>query len=267
VSEINAFLASAALALVVCLVISALQFAGVISVTVARLCLFAAWVIAVIGVCGSLQNAPSKHLVIAAVATGAPLGLALIGLERWISRKASSEPTKPKLKGEIICADINPNLTAKFSDTVYDCFLIVTLKVHGENAVPTMVSRWELDLLWEGIEHPGTRENLEGYCYKRDYAHPAEGKTNFETQWIPLKEFPNDEEITNTNYKVGSVRFSVRSFPLSGVENGRLRKSVTLRLQALDNTGYPHLIYEDTTWGLSGCGEIEKDPDNKFLFA
>jgi hypothetical protein len=101
VSEIHVFIVSAALALFIALVTSALQIAGVISVNVARLLLVGAWAVAVLGVCGSLQNAPAKHLLIAAVATGIPVGIGLIVLERWITRKVSTKAAANKSGDEI----------------------------------------------------------------------------------------------------------------------------------------------------------------------
>lgn len=83
--EINTFLASAVFGLFVCLLVTALQFTGIINMNLARICLFAAWLVAVVGVCGSLEHAPVRHLGIAAILTGIPLGVVLIVVERWIT--------------------------------------------------------------------------------------------------------------------------------------------------------------------------------------
>ena len=99
--EINLFLGGAILALFITLVTSALQIGGVINVNAARLLLTAAWVIAVLGVCGSMQNAPAKHLAIAAAVVGLPLFAALFALERWMSRTVSAKDVARKPTDEI----------------------------------------------------------------------------------------------------------------------------------------------------------------------
>lgn len=99
--EINLFLGGAILALFITLVTSALQIGGVINVNAARLLLTAAWVIAVLGVCGSMQNAPAKHLAIAAAVVGLPLFAALLALERWMSRTVSAKDVARKPTDEI----------------------------------------------------------------------------------------------------------------------------------------------------------------------
>jgi hypothetical protein len=95
VSDLNILIGSAAFALFVGLLTSALQLAGVISVNVARVLLTAAWAVAVLGVCGSMQNAPAKDLLLAAVVTGIPVGIGLIVVERWMTRKVSPKASKP----------------------------------------------------------------------------------------------------------------------------------------------------------------------------
>jgi hypothetical protein len=84
--EIDGFLGGAIFAVVLALVVAALQIAGVINMNLARLLLVAAWFVAVVGVTASLHNAPAKHVAIAAAVTGIPLGAFLIILERWIVR-------------------------------------------------------------------------------------------------------------------------------------------------------------------------------------
>ncbi len=107
-SEINGFLASAVLALFLGLFTSALQLGGVISVNLARVLLFAAWAVAVVGASSSLNNAPPEHRAITAAIIGIPIGLALILTERWIVNKRRNVPlvqttAEKRLEPNIIC--------------------------------------------------------------------------------------------------------------------------------------------------------------------
>jgi hypothetical protein len=86
-SEINVFLGGAILALFITLITNALQIYGVINVSLARALLTLAWIVAIVGVLGSMHNAPAKHLLIAGIVTGLPVGLGLIALERWAVSK------------------------------------------------------------------------------------------------------------------------------------------------------------------------------------
>jgi hypothetical protein len=164
-----------------------------------------------------------------------------------------------RLTGKIICLDVTPQLNTK-SESAYDVFLIALLRVVNESPTPTMISRWQLDLIWKGVEHPSVRGRLDGYRRKRDFKHPKPGawETEVETQWLPLDGFPDNEEINNTNYKAGTVRFSVGSFPIDAIKSERLDQDVVLRIQVIDSKDNPHLIYEGTTWGLSSCGTIRR---------
>jgi hypothetical protein len=251
VSEINVFLGGAILALFITLVTSALQIAGVISVNVARILLVTAWAVAVLGVCSSMQNAPAKHLAIAALITGAPVGLALISLERWITKHGGP---KPKLIGHIICLESDPHLDRKDCD--YDCF--VTLSVEVTNAgTPTAVSTFSLDMLWDKESHPGTSEPLDGYYVQTWGREPGDEQSKHAITTTALTAFPYGEEVTKTNYKRGWVRFSFGSLPPDMVESGHLVKGVIIELTAFDSKRDPHVIYKGTD-RLSGCGKIAR---------
>jgi len=103
-SEIHIFLGGAILALFITLVTNALQIYGVINVSLARALLALAWIVAIVGVLGSMHNAPAKHLLIAGIVTGLPVGLGLIALERWAVSK-----TKPKtVESETALVTSNP---------------------------------------------------------------------------------------------------------------------------------------------------------------
>jgi|GEM_PF-6547007 len=159
-----------------------------------------------------------------------------------------------KLHGEIICQEITSVLNAK--DKYYDCFLILQVRLKNDGA-PTMTSRWQLDMYWQGVEYPSVRQPVSGYYVKRPTKHADEPQMLFESR--PLTEFPNNEEITNANYKIGWLHFSVGTLPLSAIGDFQhLHKDVILKLQAFDSKDRAHLIYEDSSEGLSGCGRIER---------
>ena len=166
----------------------------------------------------------------------------------------ASEDSKG-LSGRIICRDVALVLNA--DDNIYDCFLILSVKVTNDG-VPTMVSRWQLDLFWEGVEYPSVRHTVDGYYVKYPSSHADDPGTRLQPR--PLTEFPNDEEITTVNYKTGWLRFKVGTFPVEAVDRQwqRLRKEVSLKLQAFDSKDHPHPIYEGSIEGLSGCGTIER---------
>jgi hypothetical protein len=253
VPEVNAFLASAILALVIGLVTSALQIAGIVSVNVARVCLFAAWMIAIIGVCGSMEHAPARHLVIAAIVTGVPLAISFVVLERWISHRIG----KPKLYGEIICIEDETHFDQRDND--YDCFITLCVEVRNSET-PTAVTTFSLDLWWRGQDHPGTHEPLDGYVVQT-YGREPDPRIRRVIRNTPLKDFPCGEEITKTNYKNGWVRFSFGALPPEMVDGDQLAKDVVIELAALDNQRKPHPIFKGTLYKspverMAGCGKI-----------
>lgn len=255
-AEVNAFFASAIAALVIGLVTSALQIAGIISVNVARLCLFAAWAIAVVGVCGSMENAPARHLAIAATVTGIPLGLGFVALERWITKHSG----RPKLYGEIICIEDDVRLDQIDND--HDCFITLCVEVRN-SATPTSITTFSLDLWLGEQDHPGTHEPVDGYYVQTYGREPGEERSKHAVRMDPLKAFPCGEEITNTNYKNGWLRFSFGSLPLEMVRGDHLAKEVLIHLVALDNQRKPHTIYKGTlfkgpTERMAGCGKIAR---------
>lgn len=71
------------------LVFQALELRGVIDAKAARWCLFAAWCVAVVGIAGSLENAPARHRLLAGGLTAVLLGAVLVLLDRWTSRRAA----------------------------------------------------------------------------------------------------------------------------------------------------------------------------------
>lgn len=256
-SDINVFLGGAILALFLTLITSALQIAGVISVNIARLLLFTAWLVAVIGVCGSMENAPARHLALAATVTGIPLGLSLIVLERWISSTG-----KPRLNGNIICLEVDPRLHTKDND--YDCFITLCVKVRNKGT-PTAVDTFSLDLWWEGVDHPGLDEPLDGYVVETVGREPGDwGEPKRKTRTTPLYGFPMSQEITTTS-ETGWLRFSFGSLPPEMVDRGMLARAVILELTVKDSQETSHTIYKGTLYDgvvsrLAGCGKIVKYP-------
>lgn len=98
---------------------------------------------------------------------------------------------------------------------------------------------------------------LDGYHVQTRYRQPGKSGTTFEPRWEPLFAFPCDQEITNSNYARGWLRFSVGSMPSATVKDDHLHQEVLMRLIAFDSRGDPHLIYEGSTQ-LAGCGRISK---------
>jgi hypothetical protein len=159
------------------------------------------------------------------------------------------------LSGRIICRDVA--LVLKADDHIYDCFLILLVKVTNDGS-RTMASRWQLDLFWDGVEYPSVRHSVDGYFVKYPSSHADDPEIRLQPR--PLTEFPNDQEITTANYKTGWLRFKVGAFPVEAIDPQwqRLRKEVVLKLQAFDSKDNSHLIYEGSTEELSGCGTIER---------
>jgi len=154
------------------------------------------------------------------------------------------------LSGRIICRDVA--LVLKADDHIYDCFLILLVKVTNDGS-PTMASRWQLDLFWDGAEYPSVRHSVDGYFVKYPSSHADDPEIRLQPR--PLTEFPNDQDITTANYKTGWLRFKVGAFPVEAIDPQwqRLRKEVDLKLQAFDSKDNSHLIYEGSTEELSGC--------------
>lgn len=215
----------------------------------AFLCVLAGWTIV-------LLNEPAitqvkLHPKLAIGSTVAVIGVSLLLVR---SKLFDSPSDRVRLSGRIICREAALVLNAK--EKFYDCFFVMQLKVTNDG-LPTMVSRWQLDLYWEGVEYPSVRQSIAGYHVKVPSSHANGSEINFEMR--PLTEFPNNEEITTANYKIGWVRCKVGALPANAVGNfQRLRREVVLKLQAFDSKDRPHLIYEGSIEDLSGCGTIER---------
>jgi hypothetical protein len=93
-SDILAFLSHPLFALFFACVICALQISGVITVKLARLFLFAAWLVAVIGTSTMLNNAPLGHRAIVAGLVGIPTALLLFFVERLITKTVKKRESK-----------------------------------------------------------------------------------------------------------------------------------------------------------------------------
>jgi len=89
--ELNAFLVSAALALVVSFILAAPSFSGIVHIKLTRVALLCAWIASILGVCGAMNNAPLRHLLIAGAVLGIPLAALMIAFERWIARQVTNQ--------------------------------------------------------------------------------------------------------------------------------------------------------------------------------
>jgi len=163
-------------------------------------------------------------------------------------------PLDAGLYGKIICREIKLVLNAK--DEHYTCFFILQVRLSNDGP-PAMVTHWQFDLYWQGVEYPSVRQPVADYYVKRPIKHADDPSITFEKR--PLIEFPADEEITSANQKLGWLHFSVGAIPIDAVSDfGHLHKDFTLKLQVFDNKEAGHVIYEGPNEGLSGCGTIER---------
>jgi TM2 domain-containing membrane protein YozV len=160
---------------------------------------------------------------------------------------------KPELIGVIECleVDLHPNVR----DEDYDCFLTFSLTMRNNSAAATMVSRFDLELLWGDESYVSIDEPLDGLNVETRSRQRDELGTVFEPRLVPLTAFPYDKEITNSNYVRGWLRFSVGSMPPATVKSNSLLEEIKLKLVAFDSRREPHLIYEGTT-RMAGCGKI-----------
>jgi hypothetical protein len=101
------------------ILIAAFQLAGIINVTLARTLLVIAWIVAVGFASASLNEAPLKHRAIAAAFVGIPFGVALILIERWITRKVRSEENKPPITQTGEPEKLAPNIVCLNHDDLY----------------------------------------------------------------------------------------------------------------------------------------------------
>ena len=120
--EIYWFLGCGVLALFISLVTSALQIMGYIHVNAARIMLFLAWLIAVVGASAALVDAPLRHRAIAALLVGIPLGIVLSALERHavkrvreLERSAGQSGSTPKTIKPVTVTDEERRLFEAFN--------------------------------------------------------------------------------------------------------------------------------------------------------
>ncbi len=93
-SDILTFLSHPIFALFFACVICALQISGAITVKLARLFLFVAWLVAVIGTSTMLNNAPLQHRAIVGGLVGIPAALLLFFVERLITKTVKKREGK-----------------------------------------------------------------------------------------------------------------------------------------------------------------------------
>lgn len=173
----------------------------------------------------------------------------------------SKRQERPRLTGEIICLEADPRLDTKDAD--YDCFVTLCVKVRNRGT-PTAVDTFSLNLWWEGVDHPGTSEPLDGYVVETYGREPGEGRSKHVVRPEPLYEFPVGQEITTTS-KTGWRRFSFGSLPPEMVRTSDLAKNVVIELIAVDSQGDPHTVHKGKLYDgverlIGGCGKIVKYP-------
>jgi hypothetical protein len=188
------------------------------------------------------------------------IGAAVVSFLFYLALTAHSKRReRPKLYGEIICIEDDVRLDRVDGD--YDCFITLCVEVRN-SATPTSIPTFSLDLWLGEQDHPGTHEPLDGYYVQTWGREPGDERSKHKIRTNPLKDFPCGEEITDTNYKNGWLRFSFGSLPPEMVRGGdHLAKEVIVHLVALDNQRKPHTIYKGTLFKgpverMAGCGKI-----------
>jgi phosphoribosylcarboxyaminoimidazole (NCAIR) mutase len=133
-------------------------------------------------------------------------------------------------------------------DHAYDCFITLHLSITNNSVQAGPVSGFELQASFKGEQYTGTETSVEGYFVRRRTVRPAWGGdpiNKYRYKWKPLEPFPLNEEITNTNYKAGWIRFYLGTFaPENKALAGDPRNLLELRLTALDHRREPHTVLE-----------------------
>jgi hypothetical protein len=183
-SEVNTFLASGILGVVLCLIFQGLEFRGVIDVKAARWCLFAAWCVAVIGAAGSLENAPVRHRLIAASLIAFPLGAVLVLVDRWASRKVASKvlataeplPNLQFIRTEIQHVDFFENIPRRIN-TARQSHEITAVAVFGneQNTQESAVADTEALVATISFDDPG-RSHVDRGCWLSAKSHVVDLK-------------------------------------------------------------------------------------------
>jgi hypothetical protein len=229
--------------------------------------------LAIVGLCVTFFVLALKHVI------QAPAQIDNILRTQLAQRQAEllaerAQNAVPQLTGEIICLEDNARLDK--IDRDYDCFVTLCVKIRSRGT-PTAVDTFSLNLWWDGVDHPGTTEPIDGYYQETWGRDPGDERSRHATRAKPLTEFPIGEEITTTS-KTGWRRFSFGSLPpemIEGghqaVESGHLAKPVIVELVAHDSQGNLHTIYNETMYDgvsrlIGGCGKIKLESADEFLF-
>lgn len=174
----------------------------------------------------------------------------------------SKRSERPNLTGEIICLEMDPRLDTKDND--YDCFITLCVKVRNKGT-PTAVDTFSLNLWWQGVDHQGLDEPLDGYVVETVGREPGDwGEPRRKTRTTPLYGFPMSQEITTTS-ETGWLRFSFGALPPEMIDRGHLARAVIIELTIKDSQETSHTIYKGTLYDgvvsrLAGCGKIVKYP-------
>ena len=178
-----------------------------------------------------------------------------LGSTKLLLQQEQARNAKPQLTGDIECLeiDLHPNI----KDNDYDCFLTFPLTLRNGSAAATMVSHFELELVFKDQPYVSIDEPVDGFYVETRHRQPGKSGTTFEPHPEPLTAFPYDKQITNIGHLKGWLRFSVGSMPPDAVARGYLLDEVVLKLTAFDSRREPHLIYESST-DLARCGKIAR---------
>src|SRR5437762_12642567 len=118
----------------------------------ARGSLILAWSAIVLGACSSMNNAPLKHLALAAVVVGTLAALPLVALERWIARQVQKQQQSVPGTAKGIAGD---------GHTDHQEFIVTRLREFLKEAnevsiLPGVAFSWT-----EGLERMGRYEQFE----------------------------------------------------------------------------------------------------------
>jgi hypothetical protein len=144
---------------------------------------------------------------------------------------------------------------------------MMSVTAWNESAVPTTVSGFTLELVFEQVRYTMKQMPVKGYSATRIIEHSAFLEGQDKTILEELTEFPSDIEITNTRHQPGWLRFVSRELPSEAHEKkDDFKRAVTMELCALDRKRQPHKIYEGTL-ELPSCGPIERNDEYEPFFA
>lgn len=171
---------------------------GYINMNAARIMLFLAWLVGVVGACASLNSPPLLHLVITAAITGVPLAAGLIALERHAVRNTPKTLPEGKVKlreitvtdeerriakmlgdsrglGTPTRANKELEIARRLNDYLEQGQAILRKVAHDTNAVGSSILWWEVEVktyLEESLGELAAIDFTKGYP-ETPYPHSA----------------------------------------------------------------------------------------------